>query len=386
MDNVCHTLVGAALAQSGLKKRSPLATITLLIAANIPDVDVLSLFWGGTAGLGFRRGWTHGILAVPLWPFLLAGAVVLFDRGITKRGARFWPLVLVSFVGVVSHPLLDLLNTYGVRLLMPFSDRWFYGDTLFIVDIWVWIMLAFGVLFSVRWERQGRVAWTSPARAALAAAAVYTGGMFVVGRLAEGQVRFELKTQGVPAVRVLASPRPVMPVGRDIVVDEGDEYLVGSLDAGGNLVEQGHWPKHDPLDEDEDPSVAAAAAVPDAEVFLRWARFPTYVVDRRGGRPVVHFIDLRYAHSPDDLFGTLAVPLPNDQVASATRGPVVVSHFRTAGRPSSGSRAFQTVIARMRCPAAVGWMPSAWLRVSIPPTPWRTNGTRGTSRSRAASR
>jgi len=332
MDNVCHTLVGAALAQSGLKKRSPLATITLLIAANIPDVDVLSLFWGGTAGLGFRRGWTHGILAVPLWPFLLAGAVVLFDRGITKRGARFWPLVLVSFVGVVSHPLLDLLNTYGVRLLMPFSDRWFYGDTLFIVDIWVWFMLAIGVLFSMRWERQGRDAWTFPARAALAAAAVYAGGMFVVGRLAEGQVRFELKTQGVPAVRVLASPRPVMPVGRDIVVDEGDDYMVGSLDASGNLVEQGHWPKHDPLDEDEDPSVAAAAAVPDAEVFLRWARFPTYVVDRRGGRPVVHFIDLRYAHSPDDLFGTLAVPLPNDQVASATRGRSSLISVRPDGR------------------------------------------------------
>jgi inner membrane protein len=317
MDNVCHTLVGAALAQSGLKRRSPLATATLLIAANLPDVDVISLAWGSVAGLGFRRGWTHGVLALALWPFLLAGLVVLFDRKFTKRGAQFRPLLVVSAIGVLSHPLLDLLNTYGVRWLMPFSERWFYGDTLFIIDVWVWIILAVGVLVSARWERRGREAWPYPARAALIAATVYTLGMFLVGRLAEAQVRFELKAQGVPAVRVLASPRPVTPLSRDVVVDEGDDYLVGSINASGNLTEQGHWPKHDPLDEDEDPAIAAAAATPDAETFLKWARFPTYLVDRRGGRPMVHFIDLRYARSPDDLFGTLAVPMPLDQVASA---------------------------------------------------------------------
>ena len=51
MDNLCHTLVGAALAQSGLKRRSPLGTVTLLIGANLPDVDVISLAWGSTSGL-----------------------------------------------------------------------------------------------------------------------------------------------------------------------------------------------------------------------------------------------------------------------------------------------------------------------------------------------
>ena len=72
MDNLCHTLVGAALAQSGLKRRTPLATATLLVAANLPDADVISLAWGSTTGLGFRRGWTHGVLALSLWTFVLA--------------------------------------------------------------------------------------------------------------------------------------------------------------------------------------------------------------------------------------------------------------------------------------------------------------------------
>ncbi len=46
MDPICHTLVGAALAESGLKKRTALGTATLLIGANLPDMDVLSLHWG----------------------------------------------------------------------------------------------------------------------------------------------------------------------------------------------------------------------------------------------------------------------------------------------------------------------------------------------------
>ncbi|HEX5003778.1 MAG TPA: metal-dependent hydrolase, partial [Gemmatimonadales bacterium] len=170
MDNLCHTLVGAALAQSGLKRRSPLAAATLLIAANVPDVDIISLAWGSTASLAVRRGWTHGVLAISLWPFVLAGLMVGYDRLTKHRGARFGPLALVAAIGVASHPLLDLLNTYGVRLLMPFSNRWFYGDTLFIVDIWVWLILAVGVGLSVRAERRGAAGWTRPARAALAVA------------------------------------------------------------------------------------------------------------------------------------------------------------------------------------------------------------------------
>ena len=320
MDNICHTLAGAALARSGLKTRSPLGTATLLLAANLPDVDVLSLAWGSSAGLSFRRGWTHGVLALPLWPFVLAGAIVLFDRAVTRRGARFWPLVGLSAIGVLSHPLLDQLNTYGVRWLMPFSARWFYGDTLFIVDVWVWLALAAGVLVSARRERSGRADWRAPARTAIAAAVCYIAGMFLLNRLAVGQVRFELRAEGIPALRVLASPLPVTPLDRDVVVDEGDGYLVGRIRVNGNFEQEGHWPKRNPLAESADPALALAAATPAAEAFLRWARYPTYLVDRRGGATVVHFIDLRYARAPEAAFGTLAVPVSSAQMAfRATR-------------------------------------------------------------------
>ena len=64
MDNVCHTLVGAALAESGLGRRTSLGFATLLIGANLPDLDVLAYLDGPFAALEWRRGWSHGVVAL----------------------------------------------------------------------------------------------------------------------------------------------------------------------------------------------------------------------------------------------------------------------------------------------------------------------------------
>ena len=42
-------------------------------------MDAAAYFGGPAADLAFRRGWTHGILALALWPFVLTGAVLLLD-------------------------------------------------------------------------------------------------------------------------------------------------------------------------------------------------------------------------------------------------------------------------------------------------------------------
>src|SRR6478672_163897 len=96
MDNLCHTLIGAALGEAGLKRRTGLGNATLMIASNLPDVDVL-IFATGTPAVAFRRGWTHGILADALLPLLLTGAMLFVAarrsaRGDTSRGLPVRPL------------------------------------------------------------------------------------------------------------------------------------------------------------------------------------------------------------------------------------------------------------------------------------------------------
>jgi len=64
MDPLAHTLLGATLAESGLKRRSRYATATLLIGANLPDIDAVANLWGADAALHSRRGVTHGVIAM----------------------------------------------------------------------------------------------------------------------------------------------------------------------------------------------------------------------------------------------------------------------------------------------------------------------------------
>src|ERR671939_1709 len=86
MDNVCHTLVGAALAEAGLKRGTALGAATLMIGANFPDVDVLAVPLGH--GIDFRRGWTHGLPALVVLPFLLTAIMLAWDRVVAAPRAH----------------------------------------------------------------------------------------------------------------------------------------------------------------------------------------------------------------------------------------------------------------------------------------------------------
>ena len=68
MDPLAHTLVGAALAETGLQRTTALATPTLVIAANLPDLDVVTRFAERDTALLFRRGLTHGAAAMVVLP------------------------------------------------------------------------------------------------------------------------------------------------------------------------------------------------------------------------------------------------------------------------------------------------------------------------------
>jgi inner membrane protein len=299
VDNLCHTLVGAALGEAGLARRKPLATATLLIGANLPDVDGFTYaFLEGPTSLAFRRGWTHGILAMAVLPVALAAVMVGWDQMIRRRRrkekvpARFRALLLPAFAAVLSHPLLDFLNTYGVRFLYPFSKRWFYGDTLFIVDPWVWIALALGIAFARVRRRRGNPRPGRPARAALAGVVAYIAVMMGSSFAGRWIVRRAAAQEGhTLSGRVLVSPLPLVPTWRMAMVEVPGGYRFGSL----------RWT---PLpvvrfDEfrrvkDDDPAVAVAKRLQPIRLFLVWSRFPFYDVRREAASAVVTAGDARY--------------------------------------------------------------------------------------------
>jgi inner membrane protein len=285
VDNLCHTLAGAAFGEAGLKRTTRYASATLMIAANLPDVDVL-VFATGLPSVAFRRGWTHGVLAQALLPIVLAALVTWIGRRRRAEGVRFWWLVALSYLGVLSHVFLDLLNNYGVRLLMPVSSRWFYGDAVFIIDLWLWLMLGTAVWFGAR--RQ-----TRRAAAIVAIAGVYVAGMILSARLARNVVRDAWRERtGRDPVALMVGPAPVTPFHKQVIVDAGETYSTG------DFVWFGSQATFDPQPvpkNDRHPSVRAAiAADPRIQAVLSWSRFPYFTVEPGLGGDVVTLRDLRF--------------------------------------------------------------------------------------------
>jgi len=297
MDNVCHTLVGAACAEAGLARRTRHGAATLMIAANLPDIDVL-VFATGASSVAFRRGWTHGILALAVLPVALAGGLWLLARRRPNRGTDppvhvGWLLAL-SYVGVVTHLALDYLNTYGIRLLMPLDGRWFYGDAVFIVDPWLWLVLGLGVWLA---RRRGR---TLPAQTALAVAALYITGMLGAGAAARADVvEAWVAAYGAPPRALMVGPRPVTPFAREVIVDAGDRYHAGSVSwpSGQVRFDAVAVPKGESL-----PGVSAAREAPAVRGFLVWSRFPYWTVDDIAGEPAVTVRDMRFGAARGDVF------------------------------------------------------------------------------------
>ncbi|MWV28199.1 metal-dependent hydrolase [Aurantiacibacter rhizosphaerae] len=190
MDNLTHSLTGALIGQAGLKKKTGLAMPALIIGANLPDVDAACFFWlEGVEPLAFRRGITHGPIALLLLPLILAGLLYGWDRWQTRRGKRpegrppvhFGWLYGLSLIGCLTHPALDWMNVYGIRLLEPFSSRWFYGDVLFIIDVWLWALLIGGMWLSRRREKRG-MDWRGTARTALGICGIYLVANFAISQ------------------------------------------------------------------------------------------------------------------------------------------------------------------------------------------------------------
>src|SRR5437764_2387454 len=146
MDNIAHSLVGLTSAKAGLDRLSPYATAVCVISANAADADFLSLLGDRWTLLQYHRGITHsvvGTIAIGILIPALAYAIERTVLSIRQRAPRirFRGLLLASMVAAATHPLMDWTNNYGVRPLLPWSGRWFYGDLVFIVDPYIWLTL-----------------------------------------------------------------------------------------------------------------------------------------------------------------------------------------------------------------------------------------------------
>jgi inner membrane protein len=221
VDNLTHSLVGVLLRRAGLGRGAPRPMLVCVLAANAPDLDLI-------AGLSpekyliWHRHITHGVAAIPLMALAAAALAWLVERLIARlpgRRATPWnwrAAWLTALIPAATHPLLDAMNSYGIRPWLPFSSEWLSFNTLFVVDWVAWALLLVAVLWPLLSNlianeigapgRAGkRAAW-----AGLVALSLYVGWRGVSHARVVGALDARL-WDGAPAKRVAAFPAPFDP-------------------------------------------------------------------------------------------------------------------------------------------------------------------------------
>jgi inner membrane protein len=137
--------VGLLIARIAPQRALPQGAAICVVAANIPDLDIVTVV-SPAAYLTYHRHLTHSLVAIPAMAALTVILVAAWNRLHGNRVshnhprwfARSWGLALLA---AGSHVVLDLTNSYGVRLWLPFSNEWSSWDLIFVIDPIIWLIL-----------------------------------------------------------------------------------------------------------------------------------------------------------------------------------------------------------------------------------------------------
>jgi inner membrane protein len=309
MDNVTHSLTGFALARAGLDRCCPRATLLLLLSANAPDCDILWLTRGQLAYLEVHRGYTHSLLLMPV----MALACVLVTAALYRQKLPWVKAWLVCLIGLCSHLLLDCTNSYGVRLLIPFSSRWFHLDLNALYDWSILLMLATAALWPL-FSRlvSSEIGNRTPvgrgiARFALLFLVLFDGARATLHERAIEKLESRLYDD-LPPVSVAALPMTLNPFRWNGIVETAGAYRAFPVDT---------W---NPLDTENaalfyKPPLTKALENAEREepfrFFLYFARFPVWsqqpVVWNEAEARRIELADLRFGSPGSGNFHCIAI-------------------------------------------------------------------------------
>lgn len=370
MDNLTHSLVGLAASKAGLERLSPAATTMCIIAANAPDIDILTTFDGRWAYLHNHRGITHSIIGTVSLAILIPIIFWIGDYLVARIAGRstrvkLKGLMVASLIVSATHPILDWTNNYGIRPFLPWSGRWYYGDLVFIVDPWLWLGLGgacFLLTANTKWRiaawsllatiltflvvlipsvRTGstfpaaaRVAWILGIVAIVIAHRVkladrgqtlislvvfvliiaYLGGLVILHRRALSEAgavaTVEATMHGETINRIAVMPVLANPLRWQCVFEtERATYLFDySLSQERVLNDTVRYEKPQGRDY---ALYAIASRNEHAKIFLGFARFPVVHIEGDcSGETLVQFADLRYTEPGHGRRGTFSLEVP----------------------------------------------------------------------------
>lgn len=308
MEPVTHFLSGACLSRTGLNRKTGLATLTLTLAAEAPDIDVVAFFHGSVAGFAHHRGFTHTLLGAPLVAAATLAVVYGIYRLLPARDGKpaqppRWKLLfLYALLGCLLHIFLDFTNNYGVRPFAPFHPQWYSWDILFIFDPIVLAALVLGLmvpgLLRLVTEEIGSRASGSRGKTGALAALLCIAGLIYMRDFQHRRAVNALKArtyQGQDPLRASAYPSPINPFAWRGVVETRDFLEQLPVDSGAGVVDPQETAEMRYKPQETAVTLAAKKSWV-GRVYLDWAQYPLVESQALGqwAGYKVRFLDLRF--------------------------------------------------------------------------------------------
>jgi inner membrane protein len=316
MDNITHSLTGWAMARAGLDRLCPQGATLLILSANAPDIDILALAQSPMSYFEAHRGYTHSVLLLPL----MAVLPVLATAALSRRRLLWLRAWLLCCAGVASHLLIDWTNNYGVRLLLPFSSRWFHLDLNYLYDGTIMMVLLLAALWPFfAWLVSHEIGDRTPpgrgiARFALAFFILFDCFRGLLHHSAVTKLESRLYDEA-PPIQAAAFPEPYNPLHWNGAVETAGAYLSIPMNSYGEL---------DMLDAQTYFKPAVTASIENAKkeepfrYFRYFARFPIWSeapvdLDGRTGKRI-ELTDLRFGTPGAGSFHCIALEDDRNQV------------------------------------------------------------------------
>ncbi|MBA2780560.1 metal-dependent hydrolase [Billgrantia kenyensis] len=226
MDTLTHAVLGAAVGGTLLGRRLGRKAVLIgAVVAAMPDLDVFLDYGDAVLNVTEHRGFSHSVFVLTGLGTLLALLAWRFFPARDISLGRWWAFFVLS---MLSHPLLDVLTTYGTQLWWPLDFRPSAWPVVFIIDpLYTLPLLTAFVIVLVTGNGFRAPAW------GLALSSAYLAFAMSAKGVVEHRLAPVLAERGLEDAPRLVQPTPFNTLLWRVTIIDGDEHhetLIGLLD------------------------------------------------------------------------------------------------------------------------------------------------------------
>ncbi|MDH4221914.1 MAG: metal-dependent hydrolase [candidate division Zixibacteria bacterium] len=289
MDTITHALTGTTLSTVLKKFDLHAGKWVLIISSVIPDLDFVTRYWGMASYLNYHRGISHSFIGVAVSAVMLAAIFKVFFKK-----SPYPLLLLFGLIGGLIHIFMDLTNSYGTQIFLPFSSHRYGFDWVMIVDPYIFGLLLFGLVFILlKKSYSSRIALAS-----LLLIFIYIGFKAVLHQKAFSLVK-KYSLDNEKKIKFGAYPYfiPLSPFKWLGVIETKNTFLMGDIDL---LKSREKFVRHEKIPETEVVKIAKNSRT--AQIFLDFAKYPRLEVKKKDDKWEIVWYDLAFSYFDDKRF------------------------------------------------------------------------------------